>query len=487
MKQERIIIKKAAVIGGGVIGAGWAARLSANGVHVSVYDPDVEAPRKLAAVLHNAEIAVAKLVAVSRLSDNPPQFVAEIAEAVQDAELIIESVPERIEIKQQLYATIEENADSATIIASSTSGICPSRLQEKMKHPARFLVAHPFNPVYLLPLVELVGGDKTASSTLDKAAAIYTALGMHPLRLKKEIAAFIADRLLEATWRESLWLIKDGVATTADIDNAICHGFGLRWAQMGIFETYRIAGGEGGIKHFLQQFAPTLKWPWTKLTDVPELTAELTQTIVAQSDAQSGQYSIGELARIRDDNIVAFLQCLKTNRWGAGNIVADWENNLRAQTPPLSDFSRPLRVLSRRVPKHWTDYNGHMNESRYLECFSDASDAVMRVIGADDNYVAAGHSFFTVETHIRNLRETHLNDVIFVDSMVLLADGKKLKLFHEIKNTAGDIVATGEHMLIHVSLQTRRSCLPLATVQKTAAALAAAHAKLPPPIGAGRL
>jgi len=155
---------------------------------------------------------------------------------------------------------------------------------------------------------------------------------MRPLHVRKEIEAFIADRLLEAVWRESLWLVKDDIATTEEIDDAIRYGFGLRWAQMGLFETYRIAGGEKGMRHFITQFGPCLKWPWTKLTDVPELTEELTEKIARQSDEQSGKYSIRELERIRDENLVAILKALKNNRWGAGQTLTEYEEKLQAQS-----------------------------------------------------------------------------------------------------------------------------------------------------------
>ena len=189
-----------------------------------------------------------------------------------------------------------------------------------MKHPERFLVAHPFNPVYLLPLVEIVGGAATSQAVIDRASVIYADLGMRPLHIKKEIEAFVADRLMEAVWRESLWLVKDGIVSTEQLDDAIRFGFGLRWAQMGLFETFRLAGGVAGMRHFLAQFGPCLQWPWTKLTDVPELNDELIDLITSQSDAQSGQYSIHELERIRDDNLIAILLALKVNNWGAGEV-----------------------------------------------------------------------------------------------------------------------------------------------------------------------
>jgi carnitine 3-dehydrogenase len=143
---------------------------------------------------------------------------------------------------------------------------------------------------------------------------------MHPLVVRKEIDAFIADRLLEAVWREALWLVNDGVATTAEIDEAIMYGFGLRWAQMGMFETYRIAGGPAGMRHFMAQFGPALQWPWSKLTDVPPFTDELVDLISSQSDAQSGHRTIDQLMDDRDANLVAILGALRERRWGAGEL-----------------------------------------------------------------------------------------------------------------------------------------------------------------------
>jgi carnitine 3-dehydrogenase len=321
-------IKQAAIIGGGVIGAGWVSRLIENGIDVTIYDPADDAAAKVEAVLKNSRYAYSKLMTAPRASEGSIHFCDSIAAAVADAELIVESVPERLEIKQSVYAEIEAAASTDAIIASSTSGIMPSNLQDKMSHPQRLLVAHPFNPVYLLPLVELVGGKNTSLDTIERARDIYQSVGMHPLHVKKEIEAFIADRLLEAVWRESLWLVKDGIATTQDVDDAVRFGFGLRYAQMGVFDTYRVAGGEAGMRHFMAQFGPCLKWPWTKLMDVPEFTEELVDLIAGQSDDQSGHMSIREMERIRDDNLIAIIHGLKGNNWGAGQTLANHESQL---------------------------------------------------------------------------------------------------------------------------------------------------------------
>jgi carnitine 3-dehydrogenase len=314
-------IDRAAAVGCGVIGAGWIARLRLNGVDVAAFDPSPDAARVIEAVHANALLAW-------RALDLEPEAIgsltlcSSVEEAVAGAELVVESVPERLDLKHATLSTIDAGATADAIIASSTSGFRPSRLAEPLTHPERLIVGHPFNPVYLLPLVEVVGGRSTDSAVIERAMTIYRSLGMHPLHVRAEIDAHIADRLLEAVWREALWLVNDGVATTEEIDDAIRFGFGLRWAQMGLFETYRIAGGEGGMRHFIGQFGECLTWPWTKLMDVPELTDELIETIATQSDEQSGHHDIRELERIRDRNVAAMLLALERNDWGAGRTIA---------------------------------------------------------------------------------------------------------------------------------------------------------------------
>ncbi|NQW08937.1 MAG: hypothetical protein HQ481_03505 [Alphaproteobacteria bacterium] len=317
-------ITAVACIGGGVIGGGWAARFLIYGVDVVLHDPHPDARRAIDDIIANAQRANTALGITTDVIPGRLTFASSIAEAVSDASYVQESVPERLELKHRIFAEIETAAAPDTLIGSSTSGFTPSALRDGLRHPERLIVAHPFNPVYLLPLVELVGGPGSDPS-LDRAALLLERVGMFPLRVRREIDAHIADRLLEAVWREALWLVKDGVATTAEIDDAIRMGFGLRWAQMGLFESYRIAGGEAGMRHFLQQFGPALKWPWTKLMDVPELDDSLIDTIVEQSDAQSGGLSIRALERVRDDNLVAILQALRLAQdgagWGAGAVL----------------------------------------------------------------------------------------------------------------------------------------------------------------------
>lgn len=475
--------QKVAIIGGGVIGGGWAARFLLNGIDVNLYDPDLEASRKMNEVLDNARRSLPALLDYSVPGEGKLTHVATIAEAVQGVGWVQESVPERLEIKHKVFAEIQQHLHPEAVIGSSTSGFKPSELQEGAKDPGQILVAHPFNPVYLLPLVELVPSEATDPRATEWAKTVLTDIGMKPLVVRQEIDAHIADRFLEAVWREALWLVKDGVATTEEIDDAIRYGFGLRWAQMGLFETYRVAGGEAGMKHFMAQFGPALKWPWTKLMDVPEFTDELVDLIAGQSDEQSGHYTIRELERKRDDNLVTILRGLKARNWGAGQTLVEQEAKTR---PPLpTDLTKPLRTLERVIPIDWTDYNGHMNESRYGQVFSDAGDVVMAMIGADADYIASGLSYFTVENLIRFRNETHPHEKIHVDTQVLQAEGKKLRMYHEMKRDNGELLCTCNQLLIHVSLETRRSCEPGEEMAAKMKALHDAQTKLPKPESMG--
>ena len=475
----------AAIIGGGVIGGGWAARFLLMGWDVRVFDPDPQAQRKIGEVLDNARRSLPGLSDVAMPAEGALTFHDTMSEAVEGVAWIQESVPERLELKRKVYQTLQEHCPQDAIIGSSTSGFKPSELQGCATRPEQILVTHPFNPVYLLPLIELVPTDTNPASVVEKAKDILTSVGLYPLHVRAEIDAHIADRFLEAVWREALWLIKDGIATTEEIDNAIRYGFGLRWAQMGLFETYRIAGGEAGMRHFIEQFGPCLSWPWTKLMDVPELTDDLIDTIAGQSDAQSGHMTIRELERARDNNLVSILRGLKAQDFGAGALLN--AQDLRIATPATmpTDLTQPLETVRRAIPLDWTDYNGHMNEARYLQAFGDATDRMMAIVGCDADYIANGGSYFTAETHIRHLDEVHAGTLVHIDTQVLLGAGKKMHLFHRMYD--GDrLLATGEHMLIHVSLETRRASNPAERIADNLSLIADAHANLPMPEGAGK-
>jgi len=311
----------AAVVGCGVIGAAWVARLRLRGVDVRAFDPAANAEATLASVMASA-VAAWDGLGLPTDQLGPLTMCDSIAAAVEAAEFVQESVPERLDLKHDTLRAIEAAAPIEAIVASSTSGFKPSVLAQPLDHPERLVVGHPFNPVYLLPVVEVVGGARTSAESVERAMAIYRSLGMHPVHVRVEIDAFVADRLLEAVWREALWLVNDGVATTGEIDDIIRFGFGLRWAQMGMFETYRIAGGDGGMRHFMAQFGPALQWPWTKLMDTPELTDELIDRIADQSDEQAGGKTIADLVAERDRNLVAILLALESEGSPAGTTVA---------------------------------------------------------------------------------------------------------------------------------------------------------------------
>lgn len=467
-------MSKAAIIGSGVIGGGWAARFLLNGWDVAVFDPDPQAERKIGEVLANARRALPALYDRALPAEGKLTFHTDLAEAVAGAEWIQESVPETLALKHRILPEIQQAAGPEAVIGSSTSGFKPSELNAP---GTRAIVAHPFNPVYLLPLVELVGD----SATCAQAADILRGIGMYPLIVRKEIDAHIADRLLEAVWREALWLVKDGIATTGEIDESIRMGFGIRWAQMGLFETYRIAGGEAGMAHFMAQFGPALSWPWTKLMDVPEFNDDLVDLIASQSDVQSGHLSIRDLERLRDDNVVGMIRALRRTGSGAGGVI-------RAHEEILADMGErdglPV-TATRQVPVSWTDYNGHMNESHYLEAASLATDRFMEMIGADATYITSGRSYFTVENHIRYLDEIHAGDRLTITTQVLAGKGKRLHLFHRLWRGDDTLAATVETMLIHTDLSTRRSSEPDGAVLESLSGWVASHAGLKAE-GAGR-
>ncbi len=318
---------KIGLVGGGVIGAGWAARFLLEGHDVAIYDPDPEIARKLETVISAARRARAALYPEDATPEGALILAPSVETAVTGADFVQESLPEREDLKQSVLKLIDGAAPPETIIASSTSGLLPSRLQSAMARPQRFVVGHPFNPVYLLPLVEVCGGDQTAPATKEAAMALYRSVGMRPLHVRKEIDGFIADRLLEALWREALWLVNDGVATTEEIDDAIRYGAGLRWSFMGTFLIYRMAGGEAGMRHFLAQFGPALKLPWTKL-EAPELTEALIDRVAEQSDAQAGAASIRDLEARRDACLVAVLDALRSQEYAAGATISEHARRL---------------------------------------------------------------------------------------------------------------------------------------------------------------
>jgi carnitine 3-dehydrogenase len=269
---------------------------------------------------------------LSKLFPNGPKpgrltFEKDLVNAVGHADFVQENAPEKEGLKRDLLAAISRNVRPDVPIASSSSGLLPTRIQSDCTAPERVLIGHPFNPVYLLPLVEVLGGEQTGPAVLDQAEALYSSVGMHPLRVRREVEGYISDRLQEAMWREILHMVKDGVATTDEIDRAIAYGPGLRWAGMGTCLTFHLAGGEGGMRHMLEHFGPALKLPWTHLK-APELTPELIDDMASGCEAQAAGRSVAELERQRDAYLVAVLKALKEADIGAGKTLAEHQARL---------------------------------------------------------------------------------------------------------------------------------------------------------------
>jgi carnitine 3-dehydrogenase len=474
------------LLGGGVIGGGWAARFLLGGWDARLYDPSPDAERVAGEMLANARRALRRLTLAPLPEEGALSVVRTPEEAADGAAFVQESAPEREGVKRDLLAAASRAADASVVFASSTSGLLPTRLAADMEHPERLTVGHPFNPVYLLPLVELCGGERTAPETLERAAAVYRGLGMRPLVVRREVDAFVADRLLEALWREALWLVADDVATVEEVDDAIRFGAGLRWASMGTFLTYRIAGGEAGMRHFMEQFGPALQLPWTKLTDVPELTGALLDKLAAQSDALAAGRGVRELERLRDDCLVSVIQGLRAHDFGAGAVLAEHERALFAAAPaagPGGDEA-PLRLHSAVVAPEWIDYNGHAHESRLLQVFGDTTDALLRFIGLD---LGAGGSYFTVETHMSHLGQARAEERLNTTTQLLGHDEKRLHVFHSLYRTGdGALLATAEQMLLHVDTQAERAAPAAPELLARIERIAAAHAELPRPDRAGR-
>ncbi|MFG6117780.1 3-hydroxyacyl-CoA dehydrogenase NAD-binding domain-containing protein [Thalassobacillus sp. B23F22_16] len=296
-------VQKTAVVGTGVIGTGWIVRMLANGYDVVATDPAEGAEERIRRAVEQSWPYAEQLGLAEGASKDRLTFEKDLAEAVKDADIIQENVPEVEKLKQTVLQNIDRHAKPDAIIGSSTSGIMPSELQANLQHPERFVVAHPFHPVYILPLVEVVPGKQTTTENTDKAKAFYEAIQMRVLLVRHEIEGHIADRLIEAIWRESLHIVNEGIATTEEVDKAFTHGAGMRYAQYGPFLTFHLAGGEGGMRHMLKQFGPALKKPWTKL-EAPELTDDLYDKVVSGCEEQSNGMSMSELDAHRNEFLV---------------------------------------------------------------------------------------------------------------------------------------------------------------------------------------
>jgi carnitine 3-dehydrogenase len=300
-------ITRVAAIGTGTIGASWTVQFLARGLTVAASDPAPGAEGFLHEFVSAAWPSLARL---SPLPAEPPwaalTFHAEPEGALAGVEFVQESAPEREELKRALLARLDAVLDPEIVIASSSSGLLMSRLQSDCRHPERCVIGHPFNPPHLVPLVEVVGGEKTGPEAIERALAFYTAIGKQPIRIRREVPGHVANRLQAALWREALHLVAEEIASVADVDTAISAGPGLRWALMGPHLTFHLAGGVGGIEHFLDQFAaPMANW-WESLGN-PTLTPELKERLAAGITAETAGRGIAELSAWRDRCLVDLL------------------------------------------------------------------------------------------------------------------------------------------------------------------------------------
>ena len=296
-------INTVAVIGTGVIGTGWIIRCLVHNKVVHAYDKDPKLKKNLIAEIKRTWPYVKKLFNKKKLNLKNFKYFTSIEETLKDADFIQECASENYELKTRLMSIIGKYAKINVIISSSSSGLLPTKIYSKCKNPERSIIGHPFNPVYLLPAVEIVPGKKTTMKYLIKAKKFYKSISMNPIMVKHELPGYLSDRLQEALWREGLHIINEGHATTEDLDRAIEDGPGLRWSLMGTFLTFHLAGGKAGMRHMLEQFGPALKLPWTKLK-APKLSKKLINRLVEGTKKQSKKKSVENISNIRDEYLV---------------------------------------------------------------------------------------------------------------------------------------------------------------------------------------
>ena len=300
-------IRRIAIVGTGVIGASWAAQYLARGFDVIATDPAPDAEINLRKYVDEAwgqleAIGLPPVASRDRLT-----FTPDMNKALAGADFVQENAPERPEFKIKLFADMDTAAPADSLIASSSSGITPSVMQSKCKHPERVLVGHPFNPPHIIPLVEVVGGAKTAPEAIRQAMAFYAAIGKKPIRLHKELIGHVGNRLQAALYREVAYLISQGVLSVADADDAVSWGPGLRWGVMGPSLQWHLGGGPGGIKHFMEHLMDPLGGMWKTLGN-PEVTPELKRTITDGVLQEAGNRSVEQLAQEENELLVALLR-----------------------------------------------------------------------------------------------------------------------------------------------------------------------------------
>jgi len=303
-------VRRIACIGAGTIGASWAAWFLAKGYDVTCHDPAPEGEAFARRFVDTAWPAMERLGLAPGADRARLAFAATAEAAVAGADFVQEQAPERLELKQDLLARVDAVVPADRVIASSTSGFMPSELQARMTHPERLVVGHPFNPPHLIPLVEVVGGAKTDGAAVDWALAFYEAVGKTTIRLNREIGGHVANRLQTALWREAVHLVAEGVASVEDVDKAIAAGPGLRWAIMGPTLTFSLAGGEGGMAHFLSHLGAFIDDRWAELGR-PRMTPEVQRKLIQGVAEEARGRSIAALAAERDAKLLDILDALR--------------------------------------------------------------------------------------------------------------------------------------------------------------------------------
>jgi carnitine 3-dehydrogenase len=299
-----VTVQRVAVVGTGVIGASWAAHFLAHGLDVTATDPSPGAEERL-----RSDVAAIWPTLTPAAGGSPERlaFTSDVAAAVADADFVQENGPEREAVKHEAFAVLDTAARPDVVLASSSSGLLPSVIARGCpRHPERVVIGHPFNPPHLIPLVEVVPGEKTSEQAVEAALAFYTAVGKKPIRLRQELPGHVANRLQAALWQEAYSLVERGVATVADIDTAIAHGPGLRWAVLGPFANQHLSGGPGGIAHVLEHLGPPTEAWWRDLGQVT-LTPELVAKLVAGVDEELAGVDPAELIARRDAVLTALL------------------------------------------------------------------------------------------------------------------------------------------------------------------------------------
>lgn len=304
-------IRRIAVVGAGTIGASWAALFLARGMEVVVSDPAGDAEAQTRARVQAAWPVLTELGhVIEGASPLSLRFEPDLAQALAGVDFVQENAPEREDFKIDLFARMDAMLPPHVIVASSSSGLIMSRLQSRCRHPERFVIGHPFNPPHLIPLVEVVGGDKTSAEVIDQSIAFYKAMGKHPIRLNKEVPGHIANRLQAAIWREAIHLAAENVASVADIDAAVSQGPGLRWALFGPHMTFNLGGGAGGLANFMDHLLGPVQTWWNDL-GAPEVTPALQRKLIDGVNAEAGQRSIADLVETRDAQLTALIKALR--------------------------------------------------------------------------------------------------------------------------------------------------------------------------------